>query len=320
MLRFGFQMRNKLIELIAARATHDPNVLFLTGDLGFSVVEPLQKTMGPKFINAGVAEANMMSMASTLAACGFSPYVFTIAPFITARCYEQVRLDVCYHRRRVVLIGIGAGFSYGSLGNSHHSLEDATIMATLPNMIVASPSNKNELAMVHDLLVTADCAAYLRVPRESGGDFSVPSVKEIAAAAYTLRNGDDVALVASGPSVNECLAAAAILDQQGISASVVSVPVIHPFPVERAAAAIGQRPVISVFEGYVGGPIELGLLRWLASEGGSRPHRHLAVALAYPERCATTEGLRADFGIDRSSIVAAAIDVLGGGTWGIERP
>lgn len=303
-------MRNKLIELIADRAARDSNVLFLTGDLGFSVVEPLQAAMGVKFINAGVAEANMMSMASTLAACGYAPYVFTIAPFISARCYEQVRLDVCYHRRRIVLIGIGAGLSYGSLGNSHHSLEDATIMATLPNMIVASPSNKSELAMVHELLMAADCAAYLRVPRESGGDFAVPEVEEIGSAAYALRDGDDLALVASGPSVNECLAAADMLEQQGISASVVSVPIIHPFPIGRVSAAIGQRPVISVFEGYVGGPLELGLLRWLASDVGLRPHRHLAVALRYPERCGSTEWLRAEFGIDRAGIVAAAIDLV----------
>ncbi len=303
-------MRNKLIALIADRAARDSNVLFMTGDLGFSVVEPLQASMGSKFINAGVAEASMMSMASTLAACGYAPYVFTIAPFITARCYEQVRLDVCYHQRRVVLIGIGAGLSYGSLGNSHHSLEDATIMATLPNMIVASPSNKDELVMVHELLVAADCAGYLRVPRESGGDFSVPRVDEIGSAAYALRDGEDLALVASGPSVNECLAAAAMLGQQGISVSVVSVPIIHPFPIERVTAAIGRRPVISVFEGYVGGPLELGLLRWLASLDSPRPHRHLAMALRYPERCGSTERLRADFGIDRASIVAAAIDLL----------
>src|SRR5947209_12818779 len=131
-------MRARLMELISAHALSDPNVLFMTGDLGFSVVEPLQAKLGPRFINSGVAEANMMTMASALAACGFRPYAYTIAPFITTRCYEQIRNDVCFHRRAVLIVGVGAGLSYGSLGPSHHSLEDTTIMATLPAMAIAS--------------------------------------------------------------------------------------------------------------------------------------------------------------------------------------
>src|SRR5437763_12461469 len=141
-------MRARLMELISGHARQDSNVLFLTGDLGFSVVEPLQKELGARFINAGVAEANMITMASALAACRFRPYAYTIAPFITTRCYKQIRNDICHHRRAVLLVGVGAGLSYGSLGSSHHSLEDATIMAALPSLAVASPANASKHSIV----------------------------------------------------------------------------------------------------------------------------------------------------------------------------
>src|SRR5438477_619578 len=141
-------MRARLMELISGHARQDSNVLFLTGDLGFSVVEPLQKELGARFINAGVAEANMITMASALAA------------FITTRCYEQIRNDICHHRRAVLLVGVGAGLSYGSLGSSHHSLEDAAIMATLPSLTVASPANEAELSLLHGMLKTDERAVY----------------------------------------------------------------------------------------------------------------------------------------------------------------
>ena len=138
-------MRNHLVGLIGEAARSQPDILFLTADLGFSVVEPLQESMGPRFINAGIAEANMITMAASLSFCGFQPYVYSITPFITARCYEQIRNDVCYHGAPVRLIGTAAGFSYGTLGPTHHALEDATIMATLPGMTVFSPATISEL-------------------------------------------------------------------------------------------------------------------------------------------------------------------------------
>ncbi len=303
-------MRAKLMELISAHAHDDQDVLFLTGDLGFSFVEPLQAALGSRFINAGVAEANMMTMASTLAACGFRPYVYTIAPFVTTRCYEQIRNDVCYHRRPVMLIGVGAGLSYGTLGPSHHSLEDAAIMATLPSLAIASPANEAELALVHGLFKNSDRAVYFRVPRETGMNFPVQAITAPADAGYVVREGDDVALVASGPSVNECLIAANRLAEVGLSAAVISIPILAPFPADALRRAVGTRPIVSVFEGYAGGPLEVGVLRMLVTAGFMRPVRHLAVQMRIPRSCGSTEYLRAELEIDAAAIVRAAESIL----------
>src|SRR5260370_9564482 len=97
-------MRNHLVGLIGEAARSQPDILFLTADLGFSVFGPLQESMGPRFINAGIAEANMITMAAALTFCGFQPYVYSITPFITPRCYEQIRNDVCYTASPVTLL------------------------------------------------------------------------------------------------------------------------------------------------------------------------------------------------------------------------
>jgi transketolase len=302
-------MRAKLMELILDHAASDENVLFLTGDLGFSFVEPLQSALGSRFINAGVSEANMITMASALAGCGFRPYAYTIAPFITTRCYEQIRNDICFHRRAVLLVGVGSGLSYGSLGPSHHSLEDAAIMATLPFVAIASPANEAELALVHRLFSNSDRPVYFRIPREIGTAYSIPDIKDVTEAAFIARDGGEVALVASGPSVNECLAAADRLAAKGRSAAVISVPVLSPFPSRALAQCIGLRPIVTVFEGYTGHPLEIGLLRMLAAHGGG-PAAHVAVPLTLPTKCGSTEHLRAELGIDTNAIVRAADSLL----------
>jgi transketolase len=304
-------MRSKLMDLISTHAAADPSILFLTGDLGFSFVEPLQASLGDRFINAGVAEANMITMAGALAACGFRPYAYTIAPFITTRCYEQIRNDICFPCRTVNVIGVGAGLSYGSLGPTHHSLEDVAIMATLPSLAVAAPANEAELQLVHGLFKDSKHPVYFRVPRESGTPYPVPAIANAADAAFLVEDGDDVALVANGPSVNECLVAARRLAEAGVSAAVISVPILSPFPAKAVEQAIGSRPIVTVFEGYSGGPLEFGILRLLASGAGMRPIAHVAVDLRIPTKCGSTEFLREQLGIDANAIVRTAGALLG---------
>ena len=304
-------MRAVMIDLILAHCQTDPDALFLTGDLGFSVVEPLQEVLGERFINAGIAEQNMMTMAAALADTGFRPYVYSIAPFVTARCFEQIRNDVCYHKKQVFIIGTGAGLSYGSLGPSHHSLEDAAILATLPGMRVLSPANGAALAEVHRLALTSPGPAYFRVSREDGRDFAVPRFEDIRQAAHGIADGTDICLVATGPAVATALDAHDRLAAQSISASVISVPVLSPFPAKAVGALLPDNaPVLGLFEGYAGGPLELGLRRLLMTLRSSVPFAEVAIDHIYPDKAGSTEFLRKTLGIDVDSVLAAALDLL----------
>ena len=137
--------------------------MFLTGDLGYSALEPLREALGPRFINAGVAEQNMVSVAAGLARSGMRPWVYSIAPFVYARPYEQIRNDVCLHRLPVVLVGNGGGYGYGVMGASHHALEDYGALLCLPHLRVYVPAFDQDVAVQVESLFSVAHPAYLRL-------------------------------------------------------------------------------------------------------------------------------------------------------------
>lgn len=304
-------MRNHIISLIGKAAETRPDIVFLTGDLGFSVVEPLQAQMGEKFINAGISEANMMSMAASLSFCGLEPFVYSIAPFVTARCYEQVRNDICYHNGRVRIIGIGAGFSYGTLGPSHHALEDATIMATLPAMTVFSPATLSELDRLFALSEDIAGPIYYRLGRENGPDFAAPAF-DLGSPVVTWRSGADVNLVTSGSLAGEVFAAADRLEKEGRTVRLITVPILAPFPHEALSQALCDAPTLVAFEGYAGNPLESGVSMALALRPAGNAVRFLNAGRDFAKDVGGTDYQRKKFGLSADAVAAAARDLLMG--------
>jgi transketolase len=168
-------VRNAFCRSLVARAT-DPELVFLTGDLGFQALEPLREAMGARFLNAGVAEQNMISVAAGLARSGLRPWTYSIAPFIYARPFEQIRNDVCHHRLPVRMVGNGGGFAYGVMGGTHHALEDYGVLLCLPHLRAFVPAFDDDVdAMVGALQVSPD-PAYLRLGRsEEPRGWAVPA-------------------------------------------------------------------------------------------------------------------------------------------------
>jgi len=148
-------MRKEFAEAITGMARTNDKIVFLTGDLGFMALEGVKETMGERFINAGVAEQNMATMAASLAYEGFIPFIYSISPFITLRPYEQIRNDICLHNLPVKIIANGGGYGYGIMGSTHHNIEDIGAMRILPNMKVFVPFTGDDvqaalLEMIHD--------------------------------------------------------------------------------------------------------------------------------------------------------------------------
>ena len=129
-------MRVEFVNAVIKHYETIRNQVFLTGDLGFMALETVREKFGKYFINAGVAEQNMISVAAGLAAEGFIPWVYSISPFATLRPYEQLRNDVCHHNLPVKIVGNGGGYGYGIMGATHHTLEDIGAMRLLPGMKV----------------------------------------------------------------------------------------------------------------------------------------------------------------------------------------
>lgn len=155
-------MRRAFSDGLAA-CTSRQEFVFLTGDLGFGALESLRDQLGSRFINAGVAEQNMVGVAAGLAKAGFLPWVYSIAPFLYARAFEQIRNDVCLHQLPVVLVGNGGGYGYGVMGATHHALEDYGVLLTLPAMKILIPAFDNDVGQMIEELFRSPGPAWLRL-------------------------------------------------------------------------------------------------------------------------------------------------------------
>jgi transketolase len=151
-----------LRELLHQAQTHD-DAFLIVGDLGYSVVERFAEQFGSRFLNAGIAEQNMTGLAAGLAQTGFNVFTYSIANFPTLRCLEQIRNDVCYHQANVKVVSVGAGLAYGSLGYSHHAVQDLACLRSLPGMLMATPCDPLETAAVVEHLCEHRGPAYLRL-------------------------------------------------------------------------------------------------------------------------------------------------------------
>ena len=156
-------MRNTFVKTLYEQAKIDENIILITGDLGFQLFDDFQKNLPKQFINAGLTEQSMMSMAAGIASTGKRVFVYSIANFSTLRCLEQIRNDVCYMNNSVVVVSVGAGFAYGTLGYSHHATEDIAIMRSLPNMQIISPCDQLETEVVTKILAKTVNPSYLRL-------------------------------------------------------------------------------------------------------------------------------------------------------------
>ncbi len=188
-------MRNVLCDGLTRRAA-DPGWVFLTGDLGYGALEPLREALGTRFLNAGVAEQNMVSVAAGLARSGLRPWVYSIAPFLYARPFEQIRNDVCLHDLPVTLIGNGGGYGYGVMGATHHALEDYGALLCLPSLRAFVPAFDEDVAVLLDRLARFGHPAYLRLGySEKPRNAPLPPY----APWRRLLRGGGPALVAVGP-------------------------------------------------------------------------------------------------------------------------
>ena len=190
-------MRKNLSEALIARSCLD-NMIFLTGDLGFMALEDLRASMGRRFINMGVAEQNMVSVAAALAKQRLEVWVYTIAPFCYARPFEQIRNDVCFHNLPVKLIGNGGGYGYGVMGPTHHAIEDYGVLLALPKMSVYIPAFDVDIQSIVNRAADDTGPAYIRLGRgESPENYVVPSYSPWR----QLTSGDGPVVIAIGPIV-----------------------------------------------------------------------------------------------------------------------
>lgn len=264
-------MRNSFIDTVVECARNDERIWLLCGDLGYSVLEKFSNEFPERFINVGVAEQNMASMAAGLAMTGRIVITYSIGNFGTLRCYEQIRNDICYHDANVKIIAIGGGIVYGGHGYTHHAVEDIAALRALPNMTVIAPADPVEAKLATRWMLSHPHPCYLRL--EKAGEpvlhQTIPTFE--AGRMISMQEGRDIVLIATGSMLATALEVARKLKEKGISAGVASSPFIKPFDDAYVQAQALKLPWIATLEEHspFGGLADCTAAA-LASMGGAR--------------------------------------------------
>lgn len=258
-------MRNAFADELKRLAAEDPTLVLLSGDIGNRMFDTYKAEFPDRFYNAGVAEANMASVAAGLALAGLRPVTYTITAFNTIRCLEQIRIDICYQNLPVVIVGVGGGLSYASLNATHHALEDIGCLRMLPNLTVLCPGDAWEVRAAMREAVTLPGPAYIRLGKKGEPEVHSTVPGPMIGHSFLLRDGRDGCLLVAGPLLPEALEAAALLSAGGIEIEVRSFPSIKPLDETTLSTAFARFPLVVTLEehGRAGG-FGGAVAEWLA--------------------------------------------------------
>jgi transketolase len=270
-------MRSEFAEAMLTSADLHPEMIFLTGDLGYMALEKVRERFRERFINAGVAEQNMISIAAGLAHEGLKPWVYSIAPFVTLRPYEQIRNDVCLHNLPVKLIGNGGGYGYGIMSCTHHALEDIGAMRILPNMQVYVPFVDSDVGEAVHQMLNDPHPNYLRL--NLGAQISQPVPPFTVWRRLT--HGNKSVVIGTGPVVENALnLESAIVEELDIW--IVSRFPITTIPDELLEQISHLRRVITIEEHYGQCGLRETLAALLLETLGTSIRYHSLFARGYP--------------------------------------
>lgn len=241
-------MRNMFAKVLTEIAKDDSRITLLSGDIGNRLFDAYKEVAEERFFNCGVAEANMIGVAAGLALSGFKPVTYTITPFMTVRCMEQIRLDVCYHNLPVVIVGTGSGLSYAELGPTHHSLEDIGLLRNFPNLSIVAPADATEVRLALKAALELDTPVYIRL-----GKKNEPAVHEgepvfEIGKAIELITGKKVMLLGGGSVTSVCMDTSKILKERGISTGVASFHTVKPLDEAMLEKAFSEYDLVVTVE------------------------------------------------------------------------
>lgn len=305
-------MRDTFANTLLELATNDKNIELITGDLGFGVLKPFWKKLPDQFINAGIAEQNMTSAAAGMALEGKTVFTYSIGSFPTLRCLEQIRNDCAYHNANVKIVCVGGGFTYGSLGMSHHATEDIAVMRALPGVSVFCPADLVEAREVTRAIAGYNGTCYLRLGR--GGEKriheSIPDFK--IGKAIKIGDGEKVAIFTTGAIAEEVVAAREILKKSGLTPALYTFPTVKPIDkdvIKECSEKFGL--IVTVEEHNLDGGFGSAVAEVLCElPKGVRLHR-IGVPNAYADTVGDQSYLRRYFGLDAESIASVILKEVG---------
>lgn len=305
-------MRSAFIKALTEVAGADKRVVFLTADLGYKVFDDYRARFPERFFNMGVSEANMTSVAAGLALSGWQAFTYSIVPFATIRCLEQIRNDVCNMNMPVVITGAGGGFAYGANGPTHHGIDDVAALRAMPGMTVVVPADPREVAGAVKALAALHAPGYLRLARNNEPNLPGTDAAFELGVPHVLRRGSRVAILACGPVAAQALGAADRLGDAGIEPLVLSVHTVKPLGALPEVLYNSRAEWAFVVEehGPCGGLFEAVSAALAGGSDGPRV-RGLTAPNAFLHAVGSQEFMLRAVGLDADSIARTVLDTLG---------
>lgn len=305
-------MRNAFAKEIEVLADKEKALVLLSGDIGNRLFNPYKERFPDRFYNCGVAEANMTSMAAGMAMSGLFPVTYTITPFNTARCYEQIKIDICYHDLPVVIVGVGAGLSYANLGATHHSFEDIAILRTLPNMHILCPADSVEVRLCLREAVKLQRPVYIRLGKKNEPVIHKVEPDLKIGKFVEIKKGSRICFLSCGNILPEVLKAALIMDEKGVSSKVFSMTTVKPLD-EACLGNIFKNfdLVCTVEEHSLIGGAGAAVAEWVVDQESINARLlRLGLSDSFLKQVGSQENARKQSGLTAQGIVNQVLDKL----------
>lgn len=305
-------MRNSFISAIHALSEQSEKIMMLVADNGAIVFDEYRKDFPERFVNCGIAEANMIGFAAGLAACGMRPFVYTISNFMTMRALEQIRNDICLQQMNVKIVSIGGGFAYGALGPTHHATEDLAIMRVLPGMTVICPASPLEVKAATRAVFELEGPAFLRLGTNGEPEiYSAESDFKIGRGTV-LTEGDDVSIIVAGPLAYDVLQAQPLIKKAGISPRIINLSSLKPIDKQMIQKAAAETKAIITIENHsIIGGLGSSVAEVLAEECSDYfRFKRLGIGDAFCMEYGSHEDLKKYWRLDAASIAREVISFM----------
>lgn len=293
-------MRDTFVNCLIEQAKIDERIFLVTPDVGFSVLERFVDKFPDRYLNVGIAEQNAVGIAAGLALSGKLPYVYSMVPFVTMRCFEQIRTDVAYMNTIVRLVGIGAGLSYGPAGATHHAIEDIAIMRALPNMTVCCPGDPVETKALIRQSFDYKGPIYFRLGKSGEPNIYSESATIEIGKAVQLTEGNDMALITTSNMLEQGKRWVDEWTREGKRVTLLSMHTIKPFDVEAIQRLIEKGiPITTLEEHNIIGGLGSAVAEVIAESGKAVKFRRIAIPDMYSHYVGSQSFLREKFGLSK---------------------
>ncbi|MHC4595373.1 MAG: transketolase family protein [Planctomycetota bacterium] len=301
-------IRDAFFDRLYEIAANDSDVVFLTADMGAFSLAKFKKNLGSQYINVGVAEQNLVSVAAGLALGGKKVFIYAIAPFITQRCYEQIKIDLCCMRLPVTVIGVGAGIAYNSDGPTHHATQDIAVMRALEGITIINPSDPVTSAAAASMAYEENHPVYVRIDKGKW-PLLYDEIQDFVDGLALLRDGGDVLIVSTGLMVHRAIEVAEELSRHSIDAAVLDLYRIKPVNAELLSDVISQsKQVVTLEEHSIVGGIGSIISEILTDKGAAVPLKRIGILEKICPGYGNRDWMHSFYGLDVDAIAEAILN------------